>query len=53
MYYVAKFLEACGLGLLAYAFFKTFPEKLNYRVLGTSVILFICGWMIERLVLKR
>lgn len=53
MYYAAKFLEATGLGLLAYGFIKTFPEKLNYKVLGVSVILFACGWIIERFVLKK
>lgn len=53
MYYAAKFLEASGLGLLAYAFLKTFPEKLNYKVLGVSVILFVCGWIMERYLLKR
>lgn len=53
MYFAAKFLEASGLGLLAYAFIRTFPEKLNYRVLGISVILFVCGWIIEKYLLKK
>ncbi|MBP6343813.1 MAG: hypothetical protein KA403_07765 [Candidatus Omnitrophica bacterium] len=53
MYFAAKLLEATGLGLLGYAFIKTFPEKLNYKVLGVSVILFACGWIIEKYILKR
>ena len=53
MYYAAKFLEASGLGLLAYAFIKTFPEKLNYKVFAVSGLLFICGRIIEKYILKR
>ena len=53
MYYVAKFLEASGLALLAYAFVRTFPEKLNYRVFGVSALLFVCGWIIEKYLLKK
>jgi|CXWL01.1.fsa_nt_gi hypothetical protein len=52
-YYVAKFLEASGLGLLAYAFLKTFPDKLNYRVLGISILLFFSGWIMEKYLLKK
>ena len=53
MYFAAKFLEAAGLGLLAYTFMKTFPEKLNYKVFAASGLLFICGWVIEKYILKR
>jgi len=53
LYWVAKFLEAAGLGLLAYAFLRTFPEKMNYKVFGVSILLFVCGWIMERYLLKR
>lgn len=53
MYYAAKFLEASGLGLLAYAYIKTFPDKLNYRVFGVSILLFLSGWIIEKYILKK
>lgn len=53
MYYIAKFFQASGLVLLAYAFILTFPEKLNYRVLGVSIILFICGWIAEKYLLRK
>jgi hypothetical protein len=53
MYWTAKFLEASGLAFLAYAFVRTFPEKLNYRVFGVSILLFVSGWIIERYLLKR
>lgn|GEM_PF-3271828 len=53
MYWAAKFLEATGLGLLAYAFVKTFPEKLNYKAFAASGLLFLCGWIMEKYLLKR
>jgi hypothetical protein len=53
MYWAAKFLEASGLALLAYAFVRTFPDKLNYKVFGASVLLFVCGWIMERYLLKK
>lgn len=53
MYYAAKFLEATGLGLLAFGYIKSFPNKLNYNVFLVSIIFFACGWIIERFILKR
>ncbi len=53
LYWVAKFLEASGLGVLGYAFIKTFPDRMNYKVLGFSVLLFVCGWIMERFLLRR
>jgi hypothetical protein len=52
LYWVAKFLEASGLGFLGYAFIKTFPDRMNYKILGFSVLLFVCGWIMEQYLLK-
>lgn len=53
MYYAAKFLEATGLGLLAFGFLRSFPNKINYNVFAVSIIFFVCGWIMERYLLKR
>ena len=53
IYFAAKFLEACGLGLLGYVFLRTFPDKMNYKIFAASGLLFICGWIIERYLLKK
>lgn len=53
MYAVAKLAQAAGLGLIAFGFFRSFPELMDRKVLGFGIVIFVFGWIIERFLLKR
>lgn len=53
MFYVAKILEAAGLGIILLGFLTAFPNLMNRQLLGVAIVLFICGWLIEKYLLKN
>ena len=53
MYYLSKFFQALGLGILLYAFVQHFPDLMSYRMLGLGICIFLVGWVMDRYLLKR
>lgn len=53
MYYVAKFLQAAGLGTILTAFLLKFPNVMDRNILALGCILFICGWILQNYGLKK
>lgn len=52
MFYVAKILEALGLVVIGVNFLLAFPELMNMKALLAGIILFACGWLVERFLMK-
>ena len=53
MYYVAKALQAAGLGVMALGFMQNYPRLLPRGLFLISIVLFLSGWLIQTYVLKR
>ncbi len=49
MFYFAKICEAAGLGVIAINFFASFPKLMNMQVFFLGVLIFACGWFVERM----
>tara|TARA_X000000368_G_scaffold361267_2_gene305392 strand:+ start:2622 stop:2783 length:162 start_codon:yes stop_codon:yes gene_type:complete len=52
MYYLAKFFELIGMGVLFYCFYIYFPDPMSYELLAYGSSFFIAGWIIEKFLLK-
>ena len=48
MYYLAKFFELIGIGVITLAFYVNYPDPMQYNTLLYGVIFFIGGWIIEK-----
>ena len=53
MYYFAKVLQAGGLTVIVIDFFRRFPEVMNRKILAAGIGLFFCGWVIEKVMVRR
>ncbi len=53
LFYLAKTIEFIGLGVVAIGFVQRFPQLMNPKLLLAGILIFTCGWMIERFLLKR
>jgi hypothetical protein len=52
MYYLAKTAQAAGIIVVFSGFILRFPELMNPRLLGSGVVFFLAGWLIERFLLR-
>ena len=52
MYYLAKFFELIGIGVIMLAFYFNYPDPMQYNTLLYGVFFFLGGWIIERYLLK-
>tara|TARA_Y100001970_G_scaffold46601_1_gene58807 strand:- start:4381 stop:4542 length:162 start_codon:yes stop_codon:yes gene_type:complete len=52
MYYLAKFFELVGIGVITYSFYIYFPNPMSYELLAYGSSFFIAGWIIEKFLLK-
>mgnify|MGYP001157014917 CR=1 FL=1 len=52
MYYLAKFFELVGIGVITLAFYVNYPDPMQYNTLLYGVLFFMGGWIIERFLLK-
>tara|TARA_Y100001970_G_scaffold221499_1_gene272238 strand:- start:341 stop:499 length:159 start_codon:yes stop_codon:yes gene_type:complete len=52
MYYTAKALEILGIFMIAVGFVIKFPGLMDPKLLFAGGILFTCGWIIEKYILK-
>lgn len=53
MYYFAKVLQAGGLTVIVIDFFRRFPDVMNRKILAAGIGLFFCGWVIEKVMVRR
>jgi hypothetical protein len=53
MYYIAKIVQAAGLGILLFAFLTRFPELMSYKALTAGLLTFLLGWITQRFLLKH
>ncbi len=52
MFYLAKFFQAAGLGVVLIGFLKNFPNLMSHRLLGLGMVLFLTGWIVQKFLLK-
>ena len=52
MYYLAKILQAAGLGLLGIGFVLKFPKLVDHTTLLIALTAFGLGWIVEKVVAK-
>ncbi len=52
MYYLAKFFELVGIGVLMWSFYIYFPDPMSYELLAYGSSFFVVGWIIEKFLLK-
>ena len=53
LYYLAKLLQATALTIMLIDFLRRFPSLMSREILGLGIILFIIGWLIERVVPRK
>jgi len=53
MYYIGKILQATGLTIILIGFLQAFPELMSRQHLMVGILVFICGWLTDRYLLKR
>ena len=53
MYYLAKIAQASGLTVVGVGFFLAFPKLINPKILGSGVLIFVFGWIVEVYLLKK
>ncbi len=53
MFYLGKFLQAVGLGVLLIGYIQHFPHLVDYKTLGLSISIFTMGWLISQYLVKR
>ena len=53
MYWAAKGLQAAGMVIILLGFIRRFPDVMDRPALAAGVLVFICGWVIDRFMLKK
>lgn len=53
MFFVAKALQACGMGIILIDFVRKFPNLMSHKVLMIGLLIFIAGWIAEKFLLKK
>ncbi|HLF17878.1 MAG TPA: hypothetical protein VI749_03175 [Candidatus Omnitrophota bacterium] len=53
MYYLGKILQAFGLTIILIGFIQEFPELMSHRSLLVGLLIFSCGWLVDRYLLKK
>jgi hypothetical protein len=53
MYYIGKILQACGLTVILIGFIRNFPELMDHRSLAVGILIFACGWLVDRFLLRK
>jgi len=53
MYYLGKILQAFGLGVILIGFIQKFPKLMSHRALLVGLLIFFCGWLVDRYLLKK
>ncbi len=53
MYYVTKFFEAVGLGIMVVGFLSQFPKLIDMRTCLFGIVIFALGWVVENFLLPR
>ena len=53
MYYIAKFLQAAGLGVILVAFLSRFPHLMDTKIFGFGGLIFFSGWLLQQFGLKK
>jgi len=53
MYWVGKLLEATGMVIILLGFIRNYPDVMDRPALAAGVIVFACGWVIDRYLLKK
>ena len=53
IYYFGKFFQAMGLAVILIGFLQRFPALMNPKWLMAGLILFGCGWLMERFLLRK
>jgi len=53
VYYIGKILQASGLTIILFGFLQAFPELMSHKQLVVGIMLFCCGWLADRFLLKR
>ena len=53
MFYVAKILQACGMGIVLIDFLRKFPNLMSRQVLMIGLLIFAAWWITEKFLLKR
>ncbi len=53
MYWAAKAFQAAGLAIMILGFIRHFPNMMPHNVLLWSIVLFVIGWVIQVIVLKK
>ena len=53
MYWAAKIFQAAGLAVMILGFIRHLPNMMPHNVLLWSIVLFVIGWVIQVIVLKK
>lgn len=53
MYFLAKFLQAAGLGTILVGFIIKFPALMDMKIFFFGGIVFFSGWILQKYGLKR
>lgn len=53
MYYLAKFLQAAGLGIIFVGFFLKFPALMDMKLFILGLVVFFSGWILQKYGLGR
>jgi len=53
LFYLAKIIECIGLAVVLIGFVQCYPQLMSPKVLLAGVLIFICGWLIGKFLLKR
>ncbi|MDO8581004.1 MAG: hypothetical protein Q7S13_05940 [Candidatus Omnitrophota bacterium] len=53
IYWIAKTLQALGLGIILISFIRYFPGLMNYRTLAAGLVFFLSGWIIQYYLLRK
>jgi len=53
VYYIGKILQATGLTIILIGFLQAFPELMSHRQLMVGVLIFCCGWLTDKFLLRR
>lgn len=52
MFYIAKILQAAGMGVILIDFARRFPNLMSHQVLMIGILIFLAGWIVEKFLLK-
>ena len=53
MYYISKGFQLVGLLVIGAGFINTFPQLMDYKLLGIGVIFFIMGLVVQKFGLRE